>query len=233
MLRDLLRALRLFGDGRVTLGPLGWARIGGGPLDARCRSAPAGARTACWSSPPSRRTSCAPSATSSRGALPTATSSRGRCAASSWAASARTLIEALSDNLLALRALLEPEGPASGMLARPPRGSVRDPGAPPRADRARRSGDRARACGDRRHAPAAAAGRAAARRRDRRPPARAAARRDLRPPRPRPRRARRRAAARRPRQRRRRPPARRCEIEVVACAGAPARSEPELLGDHG
>src|SRR5439155_951467 len=30
VLRDLLRALRLFGDGRVMLGPLAWARIGGG-----------------------------------------------------------------------------------------------------------------------------------------------------------------------------------------------------------
>ena len=35
-LRDLLRALRLFGDGRVTLGPLAWARIGGGAVERRC-----------------------------------------------------------------------------------------------------------------------------------------------------------------------------------------------------
>ena len=30
ILKDLLRALRLFGDGRVTLGALGWARVAGG-----------------------------------------------------------------------------------------------------------------------------------------------------------------------------------------------------------
>jgi hypothetical protein len=30
VLRDLLRALRLFGDGRVALGALAWARVGGG-----------------------------------------------------------------------------------------------------------------------------------------------------------------------------------------------------------
>ena len=30
VLKDLLRALRLFGDGRVTLGALAWARVGGG-----------------------------------------------------------------------------------------------------------------------------------------------------------------------------------------------------------
>src|SRR5947209_1086296 len=30
VLQDLLRALRLFGDGRITLGALGWARIGAG-----------------------------------------------------------------------------------------------------------------------------------------------------------------------------------------------------------
>ena len=34
--------------------------------------------------------------------------------------------EALSDNLLALRALLEPEGPASGELAGTPRGALCD-----------------------------------------------------------------------------------------------------------
>ena len=47
------------------------------------------------------------------------TRSRGRCGASSSAASARARSRALSDHLLALRALLEPDGPAQpGALAR-------------------------------------------------------------------------------------------------------------------
>ena len=49
VLRDLLRALRLFGDGRVTLGALAWARVGGGAVEPAARSAPAGARTGCSS----------------------------------------------------------------------------------------------------------------------------------------------------------------------------------------
>ncbi len=34
MLRELLRALRLFGDGRIALGALAWARTGSAPWDA-------------------------------------------------------------------------------------------------------------------------------------------------------------------------------------------------------
>ena len=34
ILKDLLRALRLFGDGRVTLGALAWARVGGRQMEA-------------------------------------------------------------------------------------------------------------------------------------------------------------------------------------------------------
>ena len=48
---------------------------------------------------------------------PSRASSRGRSSASSWAASATTRSAACSDHLLALRALLEPEGPRSGRLA--------------------------------------------------------------------------------------------------------------------
>src|SRR5665213_242298 len=43
VLRDLLRALRLFGDGRVTLGALAWARVGAGLVErggARRRRSP-------------------------------------------------------------------------------------------------------------------------------------------------------------------------------------------------
>jgi hypothetical protein len=34
VVKDLLRALRLFGDGRIALGPLAWTRVGGGPWSA-------------------------------------------------------------------------------------------------------------------------------------------------------------------------------------------------------
>ena len=119
---------------------------------------------------------------------PPATSWPGRCGASSWAASARTRYEALTDHLLALRALLEPEGPSSGLLAGrlaalcatpERRGELTERVVAARRARARR--DRRR-LGEARRRPGARAG-------DRRSPARAAARRDLRPPRPRPARA--------------------------------------------
>ena len=76
-------------------------------------------------------------------------------------------IEALSDNLLALRAMLEPEGPASGHARRTPRGAVRDVGAAPRARRARRPGDRPRAGGDRAARPPSSRARGCSRRRSR------------------------------------------------------------------
>lgn len=34
VVKDLLRALRLFGDGRIALGPLAWTRVGSGPWSA-------------------------------------------------------------------------------------------------------------------------------------------------------------------------------------------------------
>ena len=49
VLKDLLRALRLFGDGRVTLGALAWARVGDGALEpARARRGRTPARDAAW-----------------------------------------------------------------------------------------------------------------------------------------------------------------------------------------
>src|SRR6516164_8211529 len=94
VLQDLLRSLRLFGDGRVCLGPLAWARVGAEQEDelrAFCNLI-------------SRR---APH----RNEL-------------AWALRRFELgceredpYQALTDHLLALRVLLEPEGPSSALLA--------------------------------------------------------------------------------------------------------------------
>ena len=172
---------------------------------------------------PSRRTSCGPSATSSHAVRRTATSSRGRCGASSWAASERARYEGLSDHLLALRALLEPEGAASGLLPRRLAALCATPER--RAELTERTIqaiqlERAVVAGERRRA----RGRRDARERPRRPPARAAARRHLRAPRRRPRLAGRRAAAGRDRARAR------AGARALARAGAGAELRRTALG---
>ncbi len=116
VLRDLLRALRLFGDGRVTLSPQGWARIGGGswtPLPVGSGGRPHGMLLVTVEQEDELRAFCN---------LVSRRSPDGNELA--WAlrrfemgCERADLLEALSDNLLALRAMLEPEGPASGMLA--------------------------------------------------------------------------------------------------------------------
>jgi hypothetical protein len=116
VLRDLLRALRLFGDGRVTLGPLAWARIGSGqwtPLPIGGGGRPHGMLVVTGEQEDELRAFCN---------LVSRRAPHGNELA--WALRRFELgceredpYEALSDNLLALRALLEPEGPSSGMLA--------------------------------------------------------------------------------------------------------------------
>ena len=116
LLRELLRALRLFGDGRVTLGALGWVRLATGafnPIAVGTGGRPHGALLVSAEQEDELRAFCS--------LVARRTPTRGEVA---WALrrfelgcdrdSAR---EALSDHLLALRALLEPEGPASGLLA--------------------------------------------------------------------------------------------------------------------
>jgi hypothetical protein len=117
VLIELLRALRLFGDGRVSLGALAWARMGSGawaPLASGC----GGTRT--------------------KGVLLVAAEQedelRAFCNLVSRRAPRRDEVawalrrfelgcdragphEALTDFLLALRAMLEPDGPSSAMLA--------------------------------------------------------------------------------------------------------------------
>jgi hypothetical protein len=116
VLKDLLRALRLFGDGRVTLGALAWARVGAGawnPLALGAGGCPHGMLVVSAEQEDELRGFCN---------LVSRRAPHGN--ELSWALRRFELgceralaYEALSDHLLALRALLEPEGPASGLLA--------------------------------------------------------------------------------------------------------------------
>jgi hypothetical protein len=116
VLKDLLRALRLFGDGRVTLGALAWARVGAGawnPLALGAGGRPHGMLVVSAEQEDELRGFCN---------LVSRRAPHGN--ELSWAlrrfelgCERGTGYEALSDHLLALRALLEPEGPASGLLA--------------------------------------------------------------------------------------------------------------------
>ncbi len=116
VLRDLLRALRLFGDGRITLGPLAWWRVGSGPW--RPFTLGAGGR-------PRGMLLVAPEQEDELRAFCSLVARRApRANEVAWALRRYELgcertrdDEALSDYLLALRALLEPEGPESGRLA--------------------------------------------------------------------------------------------------------------------
>ena len=116
VLRDLLRALRLFGDGRVTLGALAWARVGGGqfgPLALGKGGRPHGMLVVTVDQEDELRAFCnlvsrrAPDGNELAWALNRFEMGCARDSA----------LDALSDNLLALRALLEPEGATSGLLA--------------------------------------------------------------------------------------------------------------------
>jgi len=116
ILEDLLRALRLFGDGRVTLGALGWTRIGNGPwnpLPLGSGGRPHGMLLVSSEQEDELRAFCnlvsrrAPSGNEVAWAL----------RRFELGCERERPFEGLSDHLLALRALLEPEGTASGMLA--------------------------------------------------------------------------------------------------------------------
>ncbi|HLM87289.1 MAG TPA: hypothetical protein VK272_14000 [Solirubrobacteraceae bacterium] len=115
VLQELLRALRLFGDQRVTLGALAWVRVGGGTWQSLALGEggrPYGMLVVRSEQEDELRAFCnlvsrrAPHGNELAWAL-------GRfelgCARESS-------LEALTDHLLGLRALLEPEGPASGLL---------------------------------------------------------------------------------------------------------------------
>jgi hypothetical protein len=116
VLRDLLRALRLFGDGRVTLGSLAWVRMGGAPWSTMALGAggrPHGMLVVTAEHEDELRAFCN---------LVSRRAPHGNELA--WALQRFELgcerenpYEALTDHLLALRALLEPEGPSSVLLA--------------------------------------------------------------------------------------------------------------------
>jgi hypothetical protein len=116
VLEDLLSALRLFGDGRVTLGALAWARVGAGawnPLALGAGGRPHGMLVVTPEQEDELRAFC--NLVSRRAP---------RDNELAWAlrrfelgCERESSYEALSDHLLAVRALLEPEGPSSGLLA--------------------------------------------------------------------------------------------------------------------
>jgi hypothetical protein len=116
VLLDLLRALRLFGDGRITLGALAWARVGAGAwstLALGTSGRPRGMLVVTAEQEDELRAFC--NLVSRRAP---------RDNELAWALRRYELgcerenaREALTDDLLALRALLEPEGSSSGLLA--------------------------------------------------------------------------------------------------------------------
>jgi hypothetical protein len=116
VLHDLLRALRLFGDGRVTLGALAWARIGAGawtPLGLGVGGRPYGMLVITAEQEDELRAFC--SLVSRRG--PEGNELAWALRRFEMGCERDSPYEALTDHLLALRVLLEPEGPASGLLA--------------------------------------------------------------------------------------------------------------------
>lgn len=115
-LRRLLTALRLFDAGTYALGPLAWARLDGGPWQV----APLGGSGRAGS----RTVIAADQEDELRAFCSLVTRRTPRAGEVAWALRRFELglerpspVEALTDHLLALRALLEPEGPESGRLA--------------------------------------------------------------------------------------------------------------------
>ncbi|HEY2182355.1 MAG TPA: hypothetical protein VGH09_11835 [Solirubrobacteraceae bacterium] len=116
VLGDLLSALRMFGDGRVALGPLAWARVGPGawgPLSLGAGGRPHGMLVVTAEQEDELRAFC--SLVSRR--APHDNDLAWALRRFELACERDSPWEALTDVLLALRALLEPEGPASGRLA--------------------------------------------------------------------------------------------------------------------
>src|SRR5262249_37291039 len=117
--RRLLGALRLFEAGSFALGPLAWARIDGGPWQlAPLGTGPAHPRAR------SRTTIAAAQEDELRAFCNLLARRTPRAGQVAWALRRFELAcerpapsEALTDYLLALRALLEPEGAESGRLA--------------------------------------------------------------------------------------------------------------------
>jgi hypothetical protein len=115
VLKDLLRALRLFGDGRVTLGQLAWARVGDGKwtaLGLGQGGRPHGMLLVTAEQEDELRAFC--NLVSRR--APDGNELAWALRRFELGCERESALEALTDHLLALRVLLEPEGPASGLL---------------------------------------------------------------------------------------------------------------------
>ncbi|HEY1832923.1 MAG TPA: hypothetical protein VGG08_00690 [Solirubrobacteraceae bacterium] len=115
VLKELLRALRLFGDGRVTYGPMAWVRLGGGtwgPMALGEGGRPHGMLVVTAEQEDELRAFC--NLVSRR--APHGDQLAWALHRFELACARNNPYDALSDILLALRALLEPEGPASGLL---------------------------------------------------------------------------------------------------------------------
>jgi hypothetical protein len=118
VLKDLLRALRLFGDGRVTLGALAWARVTGAggrwnPVALGAGGRPHGMLVVSSEQEDELRAFC--NLVSRR--APDGNELAWALRRFELGCEQESAYQALSDHLLALRALLEPEGPSSGLLA--------------------------------------------------------------------------------------------------------------------
>jgi hypothetical protein len=119
--RRLLSALRLFDAGPFALVPLAWARVDGGPWHV----APLGTASARHASRGRARTLLSAAQEDELRAFCNLVARRTpRAGEVAWALHRYELarergtpFDALTDDLLALRALLEPEGPESGRLA--------------------------------------------------------------------------------------------------------------------
>jgi hypothetical protein len=115
VLLDLLRSLRLFGDGRVTLGTLAWSRVGVGtwtPLALGAGGRPEGMLLVTPEQEDELRAFC--NLVSRR--APEDNDLAWALRRFELGCDRDSPFEALTDHVLALRALLEPEGPSSGML---------------------------------------------------------------------------------------------------------------------
>ena len=135
VLKDLLRALRLFGDGRVTLGALAWARVGAGswnPVALGAGGRPHGMLVVSAEQEDELRAFCS---------LVSRRAPHGNELA--WAlrrfelgCERASAYEALSDHLLALRGAARAGGTGERPAGGSDRGAVRDAGRPREADRA-------------------------------------------------------------------------------------------------
>lgn len=116
LLRELLCALRLYGDGRIALGSLAWACAGDGPFEPVALELcghPHGALVVAAEQEDELRAFC--SLMSRR--MPDEGTLAWALRRFELGCERRSELEGLSDHLLALQALLEPERVAHGLLA--------------------------------------------------------------------------------------------------------------------